>query len=372
LLAAVAAATLIGPALAGPSGSRAIGQGHGVRVSAPAGLPECGPAASATRGVPSTPDDATWYRIDPVVDSAGELTGQRLALGRVADRSWFGLELAVESFASGPSGGLVVVGDDDGRRSIVRLVDVAGRCATVVHDDPDVVRRAILEASGEAIVEFRLQREARADLGVWRRPLDGSPARRILDPLPANARIGLVFSTELAWSADGRRLVVTSCGEAFCLARIVEPATGRVVTLDEAGIGEPIGLIGDELVAYGACPALPCRIVSRSLATGRTRALTEVAGLATVAPTGGGVVVFEATADGRLASVRVDGTGRADLPLEAGQRLVPAAHRALAAIELPAGLVAVAADGRPAAAVQPAMLIDVATGRRLPAAEVVP
>ena len=100
-----------------------------------------------------------------------------------------------------------------------------------------------------------------------------------MDPLPADDRIGRVFSTELTWSLDGERLAVSSCGEAACLTRVVDRASGRVTPID-ADAAEVVGIAGDDVVAYLACPWLPCEIAAIDVASGRTRSLAKVAGLA--------------------------------------------------------------------------------------------
>jgi hypothetical protein len=208
---------------------------------------------------------------------------------------------------------------------------------------------------------------------VWSRPLDGSTPRRILEPLAPKARIGRVFATELSWSTDGKRLVVTSCGEAFCVARILDRGSGRVTNVDDHGIGEVIGLVGDDLVAYGRCPWLPCEIVAMNLRTGHVRDLAPLAGLAALSVTDdGAVVAFEDfKTRGVVRVARLDGTALRTLPLEAGLRLVPATDRALAGIELPASVIALAAGSRPSRSLVPATFMNVADGRRVPAAEVV-
>lgn len=373
LLAAAAIAVLVAPAVAGPSRSRALGPAPIRAASEPEALAACRPEPRSAAGGAATLVGAAWYRLDPVLDAAGGLDGQRLVVGRVGRRGAFELPLGVESFASGPAGGRILVGNDDGRRSTVRILDVGRRCAAVVHEGRDLIRRAVLEPSGDGIVEFRLDRSSRADLGVWSRPLDGTQPRRLLEPLGPNARIGRVFATELSWSTDGRRLVVTSCGESFCLARILDRSSGRVTTVDDPRVGEVIGLVGDDLVAYGGCPWLPCEIVAMNLRTGRVRDLAPGAGLAALSDMGAGaVVVFEDfETRGSLGVVRVEGTGLRTLPLEAGLRLVPASDRALAGIELPAGVIALAEGGRPSRTHVPATFMNVADGRRVPAAEVV-
>ena len=374
LLAAGAIALAVAPAVAAPGAPGIARTMAEVGPRTPDALPDCEDAGRGPRPAPTDVAGAAWYRLDPVVDDAGALGGQRLAIGRVGDAGEIDLALPVESFASGPRGGRVLVGDDDGRRSRIRLVDARSSCATtIVEAEADVVRRAILEPSGSAIVEFRVDRATRRDLGVWRRSLDGSPATLVLEPLPANERIGRVFATELAWSADGERLLVVSCGEIACLSRIVDRATGAVVVVDDPAVGEPIGLLGDRLVTYAGCPALPCSIVGRDLGSGRTRVLAELAGLAVTVPTGGGLLIHEEYASGeRLREVRLDGAPFASLTLEEGLHLVPNGHRAAAALELPSGVVAAAVGGRPRSGAQPAVFLDAAGARWLPAAEVAP
>ena len=246
------------------------------------------------------------------------------------------------------------------------------RCASVVHEGPDLIRRAVFDPSGDGIVEFRLDRSSRTDLGVWNRPLDGREPQRILEPLAPNARIGPVFATELSWSSDGRRLVVKTCGETFCLARIFDRSSGRVMTVDDHHVGEAIGVVGEELVAYGGCPWLPCEIVAMNLKTGRVRDLASVAGLATLSVTDAcAVVAFEDfELRGSLRVIDLDGKPLRTLPLETGLRLVPASDRALAGFELPAGVIALAKGSRPSRSLVPATFINIADGRRVPAAEV--
>ena len=375
LLAVAAVAVIVAPALAGPASTRMVGGFAPIlAASAPVALPACRSRAGAGGGEVARPRGPAWYRLDPILDAAGGLDGQRLIAGRVGHRGGIELALSVESFASGPSGGRILVGSDDGRRSIVRIVDMERRCAAVVHEGRELIRRAVFDATGGGIVEFRLDRATRADLGVWSRPADGARQTRLLDPLVPDGRIGRVFATGLSWSTDGRRLIVASCGEAACVTRILDRASGRVTTIDDPRIGEVIGLVGDDLVAYGGCSGLPCDIVAMELRTGHVRDIAEHAGLARVAFAARvGVVAFEDyAARGHLRVVRLDGTAVRTLPLEHGLRLVPGVDRAMAALELPAGVIALAQGSRPSRAPAPATFINLADGRRLPAAEVLP
>ena len=110
------------------------------------------------------PGAGAWYRLDPVLDRTGTLAAQRLTAG-IAGQPSRQLDLAPESFASGPVGGLVLAGEDDGTVSRLRLLDPARGCATAVADEPAVIRSAVLDPDGRSIVEHRVDRTTRADLG---------------------------------------------------------------------------------------------------------------------------------------------------------------------------------------------------------------
>ena len=135
------------------------------------------------------------------------------------------LDLEPELFVTGPSGGTVLTGSDDGRRSRLSLIDVAAGCAWSLGSSTDVIRNGVLAADGGSIVESRVDRRTRADLGVWRRPLDRSSPARLLPPIAADDRFGPTWLTELAWGDDGSTLVVGSCGETACRYRLL-PDTG--------------------------------------------------------------------------------------------------------------------------------------------------
>jgi hypothetical protein len=348
LIAVLAAAAVVIPASASPA--RRL-DGLAVRADA-APIAACRDGAAASRR-----EGPAWYRLDPALDPDGTMTGWRFLAGRAAERRVVELALPVESFASGPRDGRVLVGADDGRRSTIRLVDVGRHCATVLYEGRELIRRAVLTPESAAIVEFRLDRGTRRDLGVWLRPLDGSKPRRIVEPLARNDRLGLVFSTALSWSADGHHLAAASCGEAACLTRIYDRRTGYVTTIDDEHVGEVIAVVGDELVAYGGCATLPCRIVARSLDTGRIRVLAERAGLASVAARS--LAYEDYRHHGRVVIVGLEGGVVRTVDLRPGNRLVPGEARALAGIEAPTGSVPIAPDGRPSVSRRPATFMEV-------------
>jgi hypothetical protein len=335
--------------------------------------PDCGPNAGSAADAAALPRPAAperlvreaWFRLDPVLDARGTLAGQRLELGLLGARSGH-IALPPESFAAGPFGRLVLVGSDDGRVSTLRAIDVSASCARLIARVSSVVRRAVIDPAGTAIYEFRVDRATRADLGVWRRPLAGGPANRILASLPADARFGRTYSTELAWSVEGDRLVVQQCGQTSCRTRLVDPATGRVSTIARPDLGELVGVADGRVVVYAACRGLPCPILSVEAATGRTTVVAKAAGLARLVPTDNGPrVIAEIGPDGHrhLRSTDLAGGSAVTLAAPAGDlRLVPASARASAGTRLPAGWVLLAPDGRRADGSSRPVLVRLADG----------
>jgi hypothetical protein len=304
---------------------------------------------AAVRPVPTEPaalGDEAWFTLDPVLDGAGALAGQRLRVGDGAGRR--AVELPPEAWASGPWGSLVLVVADDGRRSTIAGIDVAAGCAWPLGTDASVVRRAVLDPAGSSVYEFRVDRRSRADLGVWRRPLDGSPPRRVLAPFGPDADVGLVFATTLAWSAEGDRLAVQSCGAVRCRTRMVDPLGGAVAVVPGSDQGELVGLAAGRAIHYGACLGLPCPLLATDVADGTTVMLDEAASLARLVATADGPrVVAEPPGGGRLHIVDLDGNLDRVVPVDAaGLRLMPPPDRAAAGTRLPPGWVVLSPDGR--------------------------
>jgi hypothetical protein len=347
----------------------------GLLGAAPAGAreetwspPDCGPQAVVRPAVGEEPRTAAWYRIDPRLDEHGTLVGQRLVAGGGPERRSRTVDLAAESFAAGPFGDVVLTGSDDGRQSALRLIDLAAGCSTTIAAERDVIRRATVDPAGFAVYEFRVARTDRADLGVWRRPLDvAARPDRVLPPIAPDERFGPTYLTELSWSLDGSRLVVQSCGQAACRSRVLDIATGDVVTLDDPDLGDAIGLAGDHLVSYLACRGMPCPIVAIELDSGARNEVTEAAGFAALVATDDGPRIVYEPGDALDGSLRVaDATGRdrGRLDGDPGLRLVPGPLRAAAGVDAPAGWLSLAPDGRPAAGQHvPAVLRQVSDGR---------
>jgi hypothetical protein len=315
--------------------------GSGRTVSGASAVPAWDPPACPVEDTGGPPGAGAWYRLDPVLDRTGTLVAQRLTTG-IAGQPSRHLDLAPESFASGPVGGLVVVGEDDGSVSRLRLLDPARGCATSVGDEPAVIRSAVLDRDGESIFEHRLDRTTRADLGVWRRAIGGSVVR-VLDGLGPDPELGPTFATNLLVAADGR-LVVSSCALEACRVRVLDPATGVVDRF--RGTGPGLGVTGDSVVVREACPGLPCPVEAVNLDTGRRVTLAEDAGAALLGGPAGTDLVYEAGGD-RVAVLEIT-SGRRTAAREAGGIPLPAGSTATAGAEAPPGRVALAPRGRPA------------------------
>jgi hypothetical protein len=333
--------------------------------------PKCGGLAR----IGSAPVGA-WYRVDATIVD-GVRIGQRLtvAAGGAAVR---GLDLDSESFAAGPFAGTILAGTDDGATSLVSLIDVGVGCAWSVDRSDDVIRRATISPDGSTLIEFRVDRSLREDLGVWSRPLVGDgAAERILPPIEPDERFGPTWLTELSWSDDGSLLAVESCGEVACRIRWLDSASGVSGAVNDPSLGDLVALTRDRLVAHAACRGLPCPLRSRGLGDDPATTIVASAGQAVQARDAGGrpLIVYERDANGRsVASIDLDGSADRAVPGGmAGRRLIAGPTWAGSAAEVPAGWIALGPDGRlPIAGPIGAVLRRISDGRTVPFGEVQP
>ena len=156
-----------------------------------------------------------------------------------------------------------------GRPRACVALDVLAGCA---YDPGDVrpmssaARRSARTAA--SIVEFRVDRRTRADLGTWRRPLDRRRSRR---PDPAADRTRRAVRPDLVHGVLlGRRWVARR--RVVRRGLVPDARPGRDLATD--GHRRPIrtsarriGLADGRLVSYLACRGLPCPIVATDLAT---------------------------------------------------------------------------------------------------------
>jgi hypothetical protein len=316
----------------------------GAPVAAGRPPPVCDPPTAVSG--PTAAGSPAWHRLDPEI-ADGTLVGQRLEVGRGDGAAW-SISLDAESFATGPTLGRVVVGSDDGRRSTVSVVDTSRGCIAPIATMSDaVIRRALLEPDGRGIVEHRIRRSDRADLGIWRRPFGPETPTRLLGPMGADAVFGRTWSTDLAWSDDGRSLAVSTCGEVACRTRVLTLATAEIRSIRDPGHGTLVGLADDQLVVRAACRGLPCPVLAVDLRDGTERVLADAAGLAVVVDTldGSATVVHDAGADPTLQVVPLDdGAERSSLPLDDGRGLL--SPHGGSGVELPPGWFGLGHDGR--------------------------
>ncbi len=324
------------------------------------------PARGGARGAP-------WYRLDAELDRDGALGGQRLSIGTVGDSVVRTLTLPAESFAAGPYGRLILVGSDDGQRSRLQAIDVASGCSWSIGESADVIRRATVDLAGTGILEMRVARAGRSDLGVWRHGFDAmAEARRVLDPPPPDERFGPTFSTEFARDAAGGRIAIQSCGQNACRTRLLDGRDQTVGSIEDAGLGGLIGFDGDLVVSYAACRGLPCPIVATDVRSGLQRIVVTDGGPAVISATPAGPRLVDETFAGdemRLRSTSLaDGTSSDLGPIPAGERLLVTADRAGSGTAIPPGWTLLAPDGRlPADLASPRALL-----RRLPDGLTVP
>jgi len=322
--------------------------------------------ANRTDGAGRPVPDA-WFTLDPVLDGGGALAGQRLRIGLGGQRASH-VNLPAEASASGPFGRVVLVVADDGRRSEIRAIDRRNSCAWSLGVSNDVVRRVILDPAGTAVHEFRVDRTTRQDLGVWRRPIDGTAPQRVLGPVPDDARFGPTWSTNLGWSEDATTLAVQSCGAVNCRTRLLNTGRATVALLDEPGQGDLVGIVDGVAVTRSACHALPCPVVVTDAATGRSSTLVDAAGPATlVAGPDGPRVAAETPAGTELRDL----DGRLDRTLDpppAG-RLVRSGNDATSGTGLPSGWLAWSPDGR---SPDDAFITRLSDGRTVRLSEVTP
>ncbi len=343
----------------------------GASLRASAATSECVAAGRLAAAAQVSPTGG--FVISPLLDAGGTLAGQRVQLGS-ASRATSRLDLPPESFAAGPFGRAVLVGADDGRRSVLKAFDTASGCAWPLATETDVIRRATIDSGAGNIYEFRVDRDTRADLGVWRRPLAGGPAARVLEPLPADDRYGRTFSTELSWSVEGDALVAQSCGMTSCRTRLLDTVSGNVRTIDNVLQGDVIGVAARRLITYGACRGLPCPIAAIDTLTGDATTLASNAGPARIVTTAAGPrLLAEVGTDDQRALVLVDPISAALAPLAADihdWHLVPSAARANGAVAVPSGWALLTRDGSPPAAGEPAELLGVDDGATIDLLEV--
>jgi len=355
VLAAMAVAAVLRlnpPATAGPPSALP-------GLTACAAVPAVGPAIAARPG--------SWWKLAPQLDVGGALAGQRLFVGHDGAAS-ASADLPAESSVSGPVDGVVVIAQDDGSRSRLRIASTATGCASDIAELAGVVRRAILVPSDGSVLVHLVERVTRADRGIWRVAAPGAtvtpPAEAsaalaaVLEPLDAS-RLGLgpVWATDLRLDPTGGRLAVQSCFERGCLTRIVDlrrPGRAPLVIRD-ADQGALIGFSGDQLVSWSVCEGYPCAIQAWDATTGKRTELVPAAVAAGLSGDGRHLVAIVADPSGSHAILVELATGRMGRTggLAAMERPLIAGALATAGLEVAADEIPVAAPNADPRAYRP-------------------
>ncbi|MEP7158742.1 MAG: hypothetical protein ABI797_04900, partial [Chloroflexota bacterium] len=189
--------------------------------------------------------------------------------------------------------------------SSIHLVDLADGCDKVAAAPAQIVRSAVLDASGSGLYVHSVSKNGRRDNGVARLDLASGNTTTVVPPLAPNDAFGPTFGTQLAWSVDGAALAVQSCGFAACRTRVLSVGSGAIATFDAPGQGAFIALTDSHLVTFGDCLGLPCAVLSIELANGMRTTLAESASSVTVTPgTNADATLSIETAEGKTEVVQ--------------------------------------------------------------------
>jgi hypothetical protein len=333
----------------------------------PAGACAASPIVMDAAGRPQRDvGPGSWWTLAERLDGHGVMAGRRLTVGR-GGAATFALDVPVETVASGPVGGVVVVATDDDQRSTIRLVSGEGKCSWTVGENPDVVRGAVLDPLDGSVLAHLVSRATRADLGTWRFASSG-PAS-VADPvlvapaLDAGQLDGPAWVTDLRLDSTGRLLAVQSCTDTGCLTRIVDlqaaamqPVMLRGARTSEAQ-GPMLGFANGKLLTWAACPGYPCAIQAWDVATGTSSVVLDRADGAAITRDGRFLVASTNSATGRALRLDLIGGARALIRgLRAGELLLSPGVTAASGVQLAPDEVGVGAPGgaprsfRPAAA----------------------
>lgn len=333
----------------------------GRTTPAPAGACAASPIATDAAGKPKRDvGPGSWWKLSERLDGNGAMAGRQLAVGRGGSTA-LTLDLATETVASGPIGGVVVVATDDGRRSEIRLVSSLGACSWLVDTSDDVVRGAILDPGDGSVLAHLVDRETRADLGTWRFGARGvlAQAAMVAPALPIGAIDGPIWITDLRLDQSGHRLAVQSCTDDGCLTRLFDlRVPGKAPTILTGEQGSLLGFgPGGRLVTWAACFGFPCGIQSWDVSTGKATIILDRADAAAVTADGRFVVATTDARAGHTLRIELASGARALIKgITADELLLPAGVAATSGLQVGADEIAVAAPGanprsfRPAAA----------------------
>lgn len=233
--------------VASPSSEPSPSASHTPSASLPAASPSplATPSPAPTAPGDETPDlaQAGWYHVENNDDGASFT----LYVGRLDGRVHEALTAPSGILGSGPVDGKVLAYWRERGETVMVLVDTADGAVTELLRTSDRFGGAALHPSGEHWYWSPLTVEDRID-GLWRRPVTGGPAERVMDHEWSG--IGAMIDFAL----DGDRVAVSTFhfGDEGYDYRFLDLASGDVSEVLGTGHRSPLGFLGRELVVYVA------------------------------------------------------------------------------------------------------------------------
>lgn len=235
-----------------------------------------------------------------IISTRGEETGQRLAVEHAAGPA-VEMMLPAESFVAGPFGAILLYGSHTaGAGSEVRAVALETGCDQRLATPANVVRSAVMDATGRFLYIHSVASGDRQDGGVVRHDIVTGAQSRVVPPLPYSEDYGPTFATSLVWSVGGGELAVQSCGFSRCRTRVLDVASGEVETVPDTGHGTLLGFDEQRLYAYDACHWSPCDVLAIERHDGRTEVIVEDAYDVSLVAVDGAARLRVETSAGRL------------------------------------------------------------------------
>jgi hypothetical protein len=308
------------------------------------------PEASAMAGRDLDLADITWYTLvsvgfgsltEPGPDDSPPPEGyDELTVGTLDGHVTTQLRLPTRvtedghegTWANGPYGSSVLVGDDDGTRSRVFTVSSVDASESTMLETDDAV---VVGALGTDEMYFvPLDRGSGRDRGLWRLPLDSGAAEVIYSEPIATEPSDYATQWTMDWSPDGDALVTQVCRMRTCRTLVLDTGTGqarlddggppiigvtdsdyvtaRTIVSLASGESTPLGMELSAQAAVGGMPGDWYVATEPDQANARAYALVE-------APLGGGEVrtLVEVSADEPTdARMKIGPDSNVDLPPE--------------------------------------------------------
>lgn len=273
----------------------------GLAASSPSPT-DAGPAATGADCPPVVPPEAApaprpavAVSVVPLLTAAGEYVGRQVSF-QPRRGTPVTTRLAADSFVAGPFGDRLLYGQHHpGGGSEVGALSLDTGCSVPLAQTQDVVRGALLDASGETLFVHTVSEDDRSDGGITRIDIATGASSEALPPFEPDEAFGLIFATGLSWNRAADALAVQSCGYERCVTRLLELADGSIATY-EAEHGMLVGMTASHLVAFAAEHVRPAELLAIELTSGAARVLADEVLTAELTDDPAGTVLIETPA----------------------------------------------------------------------------